>query len=186
MQAVLAAGAEVEAEVELGGGVDLHRRLKLLRRCRAASPIGRRNASGESASARASAARPSSLQRRPRWAERAGLHVLQRAGQGLAPVGEGGADELASRRVGRRARCAAGARIAESTRGRGRKTAGSTLRTSSHLAGELGDARSATRRCGCRAPRATGRRSRAAPSRSRRRSEGSCSIVRRITGVATE
>ena len=29
VQVVLAAGAEVEAEVELGGGVDLHRRLKL-------------------------------------------------------------------------------------------------------------------------------------------------------------
>ena len=56
--------------------------------------------------------------------------VLQRAGEGLAAVGEGGADQVAGRRVRprpvRRRR-----RIAESTRGRGRKTAGSTLRTSS-------------------------------------------------------
>ena len=43
VQAVVAARAQVEAEVELGGGVDLHRGGSRVRRCCAASPIARRN-----------------------------------------------------------------------------------------------------------------------------------------------
>ncbi len=61
-----------------------------------------RNSSGESCSARLSSGRPSSAQPGAHRAQGAGPDVLDRAGERLAAVGEGGADQLPGGRVGAR------------------------------------------------------------------------------------
>ena len=128
VQAVLAPRPEVEAEIELGGGVDLHRRAPRLSRWSAASPTGRRNPRARAprrGRRRGGRAPPAPPGRGPATrAERA-------RASGPAPCAGGRRRPAPARasRVRRPARVRRSARIADSTRGRGLNTAGSTLRS---------------------------------------------------------
>ena len=127
MQAVLAARAEEEAEIELGGRVD-HRELRreggeILGRQRLGPRVLGQPELGERGAGRRQRARPA---------------VLERAGERLAAVGEGGADQVAGLRVGGRpgAPQAEDRRLDPRPRPEDRRVDGAHQ---PHLAGELGE-----------------------------------------------
>ena len=161
MQAVAPAPPQIEAEVELGRGLDQH-------------PAG--HASGARWSFAAKATKSSGVRASRRGHRRAGP-APQRGSRRRQRAGRASSSERArdlrrwakasrTRRAwpGRRpARCGACASMADATRGRGLNTAGSTVR-SRRTSRRAGRARSATHRCGCRARREGDRRSPAGPS----------------------
>ncbi len=178
MQPVLAGRPDEEAEVELRG------RLSSVHRSRSherAVELGRRERLGPGVGGQAEP-----LQRRARGLEPARLRQLQRARQRLAPVGEGVADQLPQRRRARRDRGGPAAAAPSRTRGRGVNTAGSTVRTSvtsqASWASTLGDAVLAGAGRGAQ-PLGDLALDHHQPAP---QTDGSSSIVRSSTGVATE
>ena len=180
VQAVLAPRPDVEAEVELRRGAQDHARPQPLELRRERGELLRRQRLGARVRRQPelrSAARAGSRRARPR---RARASAPATCAGGRRRRGPARASPASAPGPVRRRRSSA-----ESTRGRGVNTAGSTVR-SSRPRRRAGRARSARRRCGSPAPA----RSRSAISRwtitVHAASVGSSAIVRRISGVAIE